>query len=707
MPPSPFAALGAAIFACLLAAGPASAAAAPFSAAPDIAIADGTPQAVAAGDFNSDGRQDLAITDERRRRVSIRLGNGDGTFRDGGPVGADLFRPYDVAVADLDADGIEDLAVAAAQGDRELEVFRGVGDGTFFPTAALNLPTRAESLAIGDFNGDGAADLAATNLLSVSVRLGTGNGAFAATGPDIDTGRYTGGIQAADLDGDGREDLTFIMAGTPQQLGVLTGKGDGTFHAVRTAAVPNLVLDTAVGDFDGDAIADVAAPVTFEDRIAVRAGKGDGSLGDGPPDVPTGDRPIAVVAADLDGDGAQDVATANTDDDSVSVRLGNGDGTFRDGGEIEVGDFPVALAAGDFDADGREDLAVANLAGATVSIRLGAGTAPLEGNLLVNGGFEDGFGARLPGQSAQIPGWKRTGGMTAVRYGSFPHFGVPTHLDAPRWGGGLNLLGGGDGAATGGITTATQTADVSASAEAIDGGRATAKLSALLGGGVTYGDRMGVHAAFLDGEGAERGALDLPPLTAADRRNRTILVPREGRAPVPPGTRSIRVTLTSFDDDKTFSSAIADDVKLTLALGPPAAKPGAGPADVPATGEPATSGDGAAGPGPVLAFGASAKVSLRLAGARPGRDGRVAVRLVNDNAFGITGTLQAKAGRAAVHRRLAIGANRSVVVKLALPRALRRKLAARHRLDLRLRAVLRDPAGGARQVSAKVRVRSR
>ena len=60
---------------------------------------------------------------------------------------------------------------------------------------------------------------------------------------------------------------------------------------------------------------------------------------------------------------------------------------------LGVGDGPTDLVLADFNADGREDFAVANHNAGTVSVRLGAGPAPLAGNLLVNGGFEQGLGA--------------------------------------------------------------------------------------------------------------------------------------------------------------------------------------------------------------------------------------------------------------------------------------------------------------------------
>ncbi len=523
------------------------------------------PQAIAVGDFDSYGSQALAITDVGEERLHVRLGNGDGTFTDSGGV-AGLSEPFDVVVGDFNADGTEDLAVAAGvSSDFDIALLRGNGDGTFQHLLPIQLGNAVvQSLAVGDFNGDGLDDLAATSSVKVHVRLGNGDGSFAG-GVDIpfDPSPYT--VVSGDFDGNGSEDLAVILNNAaPARLGILLGQGNGAFDPVKFVGLPNFAQDQVVGDFDADGREDLAATIPAEDRVSVRLGNGDGTFSDDPPDVAVGDRPVSVAVGDFDSDGREDLAITNGDK-SVSVRLGNGDGRFTDGGEVAVGDLPIPLVLGVFDADGREDLAVGNFNDGTVSLRLGSGAPPLGGNLLVNGGFEEGLAARLPTQSAAVPGWTTSGGMTIVRYGVVPHFGFPSHLDSPRYStGGLNFLWGGYSAGLGGVTTASQTVDVSGSAEPIDEGRATANLSAYLGGALYFLDHMSATAEFLDGIDASLGALRIGPVTKEDRGNLTTLLRREGSAPVPAGTRRIRVTLTSTEAD----SPMADNVKLTLDTAP-------------------------------------------------------------------------------------------------------------------------------------------
>jgi len=415
-------------------------------------------------------------------------------------------------------------------------------------------------------------------------------------------------------------------------------------------------------------------------------GKGDGTFG-AAPDVAVGNTPGAVSVGDVNSDGKEDLVVANYRGSSVSVRLGDGAGGFANAGEVAVGQEPTDVVLADFDGDGNEDLAVANAASDSVSVRLGLGTPPLAGNLLVNGGFEGPAAAGLFTQSPAIPGWERTGGMTYLRYGTPSHALAPALLDSPRYTtGGSSLLWGGNSSATGGITEAIQTVDVSAAAASIDAGRATAGLSAFLGGGLTFKDRMGARTEFIDEAGATLGAFEIGPVTAADRNNLTTMVRRQAAAPVPPGTRRIRVTVMSIDDDKLYSSAVADNVKLTL--------------DAPAISQQQQQSQG------VPAFAADTRVAL-IPAKRTTVKGQVKVRVTNRNPFAVTGTLRGRRRQVRlkpVSLKLAAGTYR--VARLTLPAVLRRRLSRDHRLVLALSAVVRDPAGNTRTVRKRATVRA-
>ena len=153
-----------------------------FVAPPEYPAAD-DPVAIAVGDFNGDGKPDLAVTNTcpvggcgTTSVVSILLGNGDGTFQPhvDYPAGNG---PGSIAVGDFNGDGKQDLAIA---GTSTLSVLFGNGDGTFQPLVPYTTLGGNNSVAVGDFNGDGALDLAVVNEASnsVSVFINSGTGTF-------------------------------------------------------------------------------------------------------------------------------------------------------------------------------------------------------------------------------------------------------------------------------------------------------------------------------------------------------------------------------------------------------------------------------------------------------------------------------------------------------------------------------------------------
>lgn len=166
----------------------------------------------------------------------------------------------------------------------------------------------------------------------------------------------------ADFNGDGIPDIA-----APD--GLHLGIGDGTFrnptgsnpfHAVGDP----LDLSIVSGDFNGDGIPDLAIADLNARDLTVWLGQGDGSFR-APIEIADAHYATALLAGDFNGDGKLDLAVANesetaNSDGSISVFLGNGDGTFQAAKQVEVGDDPVHLVSGDFNGDGTLDLAVAN-----------------------------------------------------------------------------------------------------------------------------------------------------------------------------------------------------------------------------------------------------------------------------------------------------------------------------------------------------------
>jgi hypothetical protein len=168
-----------------------------------------SPRSVIAGDFRGGGIQDLAVASSVANTVSIFRGNGDGTFAAAQTVAVGQTPSY-VTTGDFNGDGSPDLAVANA-GSNDVSILLGNGDGSFgLPHNYSVLPQgrSPQSIAIGDYDGDGIPDLAVANRASnnVSVLLGRGDGTFA-SGSSISVGGAATFVVAADFDHDGRSDL--------------------------------------------------------------------------------------------------------------------------------------------------------------------------------------------------------------------------------------------------------------------------------------------------------------------------------------------------------------------------------------------------------------------------------------------------------------------------------------------------------------------
>jgi hypothetical protein len=283
--------------------------------------------------------------------------------------------PAAVTVGDFNGDGKADLAVANGSSGT-VTVLLGNGDGTF--TAAAGSPitvgSRPVSVAVGDFNGDGKADLAVANYVdnTVTVLLGNGDGTFTAAGSPIVVGNGPESVVVGDFNGDGKADLA-VANGSSGTVTVLLGNGDGTFTAAGSPiVVGNGATSVAVGDFNGDGKADLAVANYVDNTVTVLLGNGDGTFTAAGSPIVVGNGATSVAVGDFNGDGKADLAVANYGSGTLTVLLGNGDGTFAAaaGSPITVGNNASAVAAGDFNGDGKADLAVANWGDNTVTVLL-------------------------------------------------------------------------------------------------------------------------------------------------------------------------------------------------------------------------------------------------------------------------------------------------------------------------------------------------
>jgi len=311
------------------------------------------PAFIVTGDFNGDGKIDIAVGNASSNDVSILLGKGDGTFKAAVNSPAGL-SPQQMVAGDFNGDGKLDLAIVnSGDGAAVLGVVNlllGKGDGTFQAPATIAADKYPAQLAVADFNEDQKLDLVLGDLTDggVTLLLGKGDGTFQAGTVISPISHGVAAMTVGDFNGDKHVDLVVgglvpvlhSLGSAALDLSLLAGKGDGTFQAlapvgeigrpsdpfrvVIVVSLPHLVP----ADFNGDGKLDLAVRYGIHTQFSPPCGIG--------------------------------VPCPNLFADDTNVFMGNGDGTFTGGGiaasfaHNDVGN----LGAGDFNADGKLDLVV-------------------------------------------------------------------------------------------------------------------------------------------------------------------------------------------------------------------------------------------------------------------------------------------------------------------------------------------------------------
>ena len=282
--------------------------------------------------------------------------------------------PQSVAIGDFTGDGRLDVAMSTSvygdsSNNSKVLLYAQQVDGTLALSATIatdGLYGDQMGLAAGDLDGDGLTDVALATGQGIDVffqRAGT-----LAAGQLISTlpGRH---VEIADLDGDGHEDIVVNGGG----VHLLAGLG-GTAFATPATVTPDSLVEIEVGDVTGDGRPDV---VGFSGKtVKVYAQQQSGGFATAAPyDAVVGYWPngAGIEVADLTGDGRPDVALSiagNRPGSLINVFAQQSDGTLASPAVYPVLDIPEPLEAADLTGDGQADLVTAhggwNAAGALV-----------------------------------------------------------------------------------------------------------------------------------------------------------------------------------------------------------------------------------------------------------------------------------------------------------------------------------------------------
>jgi hypothetical protein len=326
-----------------------------------------------------------------------------------------------VVIGDFNGDGKPDLAVGSGCDDEEecahsvLSMFFGNGDGTFTQSTNYRYEGggfQGSSIAAADFNHDGKLDLVATgtngnfgsnDLAGVSVFLGNGDGTFPST-PAVYSSSANGAnrVGLGDFNGDGNLDLAVANQCADNScangaLSILLGNGDGTFQSAIVDSAVGQLSSFVIADFNNDGKLDLAMPSfscvqTCLTSFTILFGNGDGTF-QSPVTLDTGGySPFFAIAADFNGDGKVDLIVANgcgnsncTSNGNTAILLGNGDGTFQAATTLSVSTSGW-LAAADFNGDGKLDLLIMGASSLELMLGNGDGTFEAPASYFAGGG---------------------------------------------------------------------------------------------------------------------------------------------------------------------------------------------------------------------------------------------------------------------------------------------------------------------------------
>ncbi|MBN8651019.1 MAG: VCBS repeat-containing protein [Cytophagales bacterium] len=312
-----------------------------------------TPQELAKGDFNNDGRIDFVGVNFNgllNQQVTILLNSGNGTFSGSNKRNfASMQNTLDVAVGDFNKDGNLDVVTISQQSTNALTLLLGDGAGNLAAPIHFNAGSTPQGIAVGDMNKDGNLDVLVTNRgtpSDVYVYLGNGSGNFAA--PTIITIANVWDITIADFNGDTNPDFAVYVGNNVQ---VWFGNGTGTIYTLGPTITSFGISANPIisADLDGDGDMDILASSGY----TLNDGSGNFSAR-----VILSQTGSVYRVADINNDSHPDIIANDHNQNTPNMRvlLGNGSGTFTLLAKFEIRGYANGIEVADVNNDGNPDV---------------------------------------------------------------------------------------------------------------------------------------------------------------------------------------------------------------------------------------------------------------------------------------------------------------------------------------------------------------
>lgn len=353
-----------------------------------------SPRSMIVTDFNNDGKKDFAVLSpqfsgfQNGGGVEVALGDGAGGFTRKSYTNFGFQNATQMAAGDFNSDGKADLAVTRAADGRVFILFN---DGTGgFPANTNSVPNfflgaQPSSIKEGDFNNDSKLDLIVLTPQnhSYSMMLGDGSGGFQVFGGGLvfpGTSAFVDDVETGDFNADGKLDIVVVRSGS-NTINILLGNGTGGFNPSTNAPTLVTPVSVIVKDLNGDGKPDIAATSSGQQGlqknsyVTVLLNQG-GALFNAPVNYPTGDAGGTIGVGDFNNDNHPDLVITSgfilvgSSLDGVAVLTNHGDGQFELWITFPAGQQSGDLGVGDFNTDGEDDVVFTQPSGSSVAVFL-------------------------------------------------------------------------------------------------------------------------------------------------------------------------------------------------------------------------------------------------------------------------------------------------------------------------------------------------